>query len=178
MIQIAIFATIPVKAARARPRAAFHVDLPGAQKFKADPEQNPRAQKAFKSSRKKSSFQLFLQNKINSRKRERKSSDPRPPQRTWSRDVISRRVNFCSRLTGKIGNPDNENIFSNGSLFLYPKSRPRKWAAFLRSVISDQFAVIRMTGIFETLKNQLSSKLCIDRDSGNGTRGGGAAQMI
>ncbi|MEE3453685.1 hypothetical protein, partial [Dialister sp.] len=37
MIQIAIFATIPVKAARARPRAAFHEDLPGAQKFKADP---------------------------------------------------------------------------------------------------------------------------------------------
>ena len=82
MIQIAIFATIPVKAARARPRAAFHEDLPGAQKFKADPEQSPRALKAFKSSRKKSSFQLFLQNKINSRKRERKSSDPRPPQRT------------------------------------------------------------------------------------------------
>ena len=79
MIQIAIFATIPVKAKRARPRAAFHQDLPGAQKFKTDPEQNPRALKAFKSSRKKSSFQLFLQNKINSRKREKRFFGPAPP---------------------------------------------------------------------------------------------------
>ena len=31
---------------------------------------------------------------------------------------------------------------------------------------------------FAVLIFQLSLKLCIDRDSGNGTRGGGAAQMI
>ena len=80
MIQIAIFATIPVKAARARPRAAFHEDLPGAQKFKADPEQNPRALKAFKSSRKKSSFQLFLQNKINSQQTRTKIFGPAHPE--------------------------------------------------------------------------------------------------
>ena len=63
MIQIAFFATIPVKAKRARPRAAFQQDLPGAQKFKADPEQTPRALKAFKSSRKKIEFPIYFYKK-------------------------------------------------------------------------------------------------------------------
>ena len=80
MIQIAIFATIPVKAARARPRAAFHVDLPGAQKFKADPEQDPRALEAFKSSRKNRVSNLFLQNKINSQQTRKKIFGPAQPE--------------------------------------------------------------------------------------------------
>ena len=43
MIQIAFFATIPVKATRARPRAEVPCDSLSAQKFNADRDQSPRA---------------------------------------------------------------------------------------------------------------------------------------
>lgn len=119
MRQNPFFSTICIESKKERGLGPRSIVPLSAQKFNADSGSEPTCSGCFPSSRKISEFPFVK--KINSPTKDM-ISNPATPHRTWSRDDKSKRRNYCSRLTGKTGNPSKETIRFNGSLFLLSQS--------------------------------------------------------
>jgi len=140
MIQIAIFGTISVKAKRARPRAEFHQICQAPKNLKQIRNKTHVLRKlSILEELRVSPLFLTKQNKLP--KTRKKNLRTRAPRYVLSHEMSYAHYDFCGRLTGKIGIPDNEHIILKRGFIFVPKkpstSHSGRLFSFQLSVLSD-----------------------------------------